>query len=84
MPNICPVCGYDELREPPYDRAGNPSYEICACCGYQFGFDDQSEGISYKEHREKWIAKGATWFSPQRKPENWSLQDQLRRINASL
>ena len=37
---ICPVCGYDRLEEPVYDEIGEPSFEICSCCGVEFGFDD--------------------------------------------
>ena len=38
--NTCPVCGYDGLYEPPYNEKGSGSYEICPCCGFQFGYDD--------------------------------------------
>lgn len=26
---ICPICGYENLEEPPYDEIGEPSYKIC-------------------------------------------------------
>ena len=38
--NICPVCGYNALHEPAYDRFGCASFEICPCCGIEFGYDD--------------------------------------------
>ena len=38
--HMCPVCGYIGLNEQPYDDNGCPSYEICSCCGFEFGFDD--------------------------------------------
>jgi hypothetical protein len=28
------------LYEPPYDERGLPSDEICPCCGFHFGYDD--------------------------------------------
>ncbi|MGI6126331.1 MAG: hypothetical protein ACOYEF_05135 [Planifilum sp.] len=80
MSHLCPVCGYDGLTEPPYDREGNPSYEICSCCGFEFGYDDQSQGETFSGYRKKWLAAGAKWFDPAQKPENWSLKAQLRRI----
>lgn len=43
MKYICPICGYDKLLEPPYDEYNNPSYEICPCCGFEYGFDDQDQ-----------------------------------------
>ena len=37
--NVCPVCGYDGLDEPPFNERGAGSYDICPCCGFQFGLD---------------------------------------------
>jgi len=82
MEYICPVCGYPKLKEQPYDKDGNPSYVICDCCGFEFGFDDSSKNFSYKEYRKKWIEDGANWFSPSKKPGNWSLTDQLKNIES--
>ncbi|MGX4765260.1 hypothetical protein ACWH4V_05635 [Bacillus mojavensis] len=75
MKYICPVCGFKGLTEPAYDDRGNHSYEICLCCGFQFGFDDYemtSEDGSYLEpsesitaYRKKWLAAGAVIFSPE-------------------
>jgi hypothetical protein len=84
MKNICPVCGYDGLEEPPYDKNRNPSYEICDCCGYEFGFDDGSKGINFEKYRKQWIIKGAIWFNPDVKPKEWDLKKQLLKINITL
>ena len=68
MDNICPVCNCNELFEPPYDENGYGSYEICPCCGFQFGYDDfpnKTEQISL--WRERWISEGCKWFSTSRK-----------------
>ncbi|MCK4543621.1 MAG: hypothetical protein KAU17_15425 [Spirochaetales bacterium] len=77
---ICPVCGYSELDEPPYDDGGNPSYNICDCCGFEFGFDDGSEEMSFEAYRKKWIDEGIKWFSPDKKPSDWNIEEQLRNI----
>lgn len=77
---ICPICGYPELKEPPYDSYGGPSYEICPCCGFEFGFDDGSGGISYDDYRKKWIETGARWFTKNLKPKNWKYEEQLKNI----
>ncbi len=70
--DICPVCGFDdeygfedyqELRE---------SFLICACCGCEYGYDDNID------HYEKWVAKGCNWFVKKRRPQNWSLEDQIK------
>ncbi|MFJ8087180.1 hypothetical protein ACIQ7N_03070 [Lysinibacillus sp. NPDC095746] len=48
MENICLICGFNELYEPPYDEEGEPSDEICPCCSFHFGydnFDDQEKKL---------------------------------------
>lgn len=32
---VCPICGFDKLSFVPLN-----SYEICPCCGYEFGTFD--------------------------------------------
>lgn len=72
MENICPVCDFNGLYEPPYNKFGHGSDEICPCCGFQFGLDE--DGYSDKEAaydgwRRKWARKGCPWFSNFRLPE---------------
>lgn len=67
MKYICPVCGFKGLTEPAYDDQGNHSYEICSCCGFQFGFDDYEmmrEDGSYLEPSESIIAYRKTGSLP--------------------
>jgi len=80
MKFVCHVCGYAYLDESPYDSFGNPSYIICACCGFEFGFDDKSKGKSFGEYRREWIDNGAKWFNPAKKPDDWNLNEQLKNI----
>jgi hypothetical protein len=80
MTYLCPVCGWDQLTEEPYDRDGNPSYEICPCCGFEFGFDDGSRQETFAVYRKKWLEKGATWFDPDACPAHWDLSRQLRKV----
>ncbi|MBL7130025.1 MAG: hypothetical protein ISS45_01240 [Candidatus Omnitrophica bacterium] len=79
--HICPVCGFDGLKESPYNKKNEPSYEICPCCGFEFGFDSKNpiKGV-HKTYREKWIQNGAEWFLPQSKPKAWELNKQLENI----
>jgi hypothetical protein len=82
MNRVCLVCNYQELYEPPYDNRGVPSDEICPCCGFHYGFDD--DGYSNKEEAfklwlDKWIKDGCPWFSKSRKPpKNWNPAEQLK------
>jgi hypothetical protein len=72
----CPVCCYPDLDEPAYDELGCASFEICPCCGTEFGYDDS--GASHEELRRRWLARGAPWFSRSRlPPPGWSAVEQL-------
>lgn len=68
----CPVCGYSELLHRAWDD-GNPSDEICPCCGTHFGYDDFAQtaadrAIQQAELRNRWIANGSPWFSKSTTP----------------
>lgn len=79
MKNICPICFYDGLFEPPYNSHGYGSYEICPCCGFEFGYDDYpNKEEQIMKWRKKWIADGYPWFSPEDKPVDWNLPEQFK------
>ena len=79
--NVCPVCGYPSLREPPRATSGGGSYEICPSCGFQFGVDDDDKGISFKEARDRWVASGSKWHSKGLSaPQDWDAAKQLKSI----
>jgi len=70
---LCPVCGYDELQEPPEDHA------VCPSCGTQFGYDDAQ--TSHAELRQDWVAAGCPWWSETiTPPAGWSPEKQLERV----
>ena len=76
----CPVCGYLGLAEPPYDKYGCASFDICPCCGTEFGYDDNKE--SHNSLRLRWVKKGMLWFSSSTTPPtNWSPLVQLEEFN---
>ena len=77
----CPVCGWDRLLEPPQSASGD-SYEICPCCGFEFGVTDDDRGFSYEAWREAWIARGMIFLWPAQKPAKWDPVAQLRNIGA--
>lgn len=80
----CPVCGFPDLDQPPWEPdTGVPSFDICPCCGCEFGYNDAT--VKAKErYRKEWIAGGAHWFEPELKPPDWDLSKQLRRIRVDL
>ncbi len=75
---VCAVCGYPSLNAPPIID-GNPSFEDCPCCGFEFGFDDGVKGETYESYRQKWVADGMRWWyrSP---PPGWNPVWQLKTL----
>jgi len=86
---VCPACGYDGLREPPFAPWGDPSRETCPCCGIRFGFDDMygvhaaNRKAKHQQWRETWVAAGMPWRRPElrRPPDGWDPAAQL--LNAA-
>jgi hypothetical protein len=68
--------------KPPYSRFyGEPSYDVCGCCGFEFGNDDDpgtTEPETFDHYLRKWIENGCVWFNPSAKPVNWNLKKQLQ------
>ena|SRR5712692_8508119 len=64
----CPVCLYRGLDFRPAD------YEICPCCGTEFGNDD--ERTSHQQLRQQWVRRGAPWFFRE-PPRAWNPYLQL-------
>jgi hypothetical protein len=75
----CRVCGcrLDFFPWGAYDDA--PSFEICPCCGVQFGVMDETPLLASQE-RQDWLSKGMPWFQEDQKPENWQPEAQLAQI----
>lgn len=77
---ICPVCGYSGLDEPSHDPiTGSPSFDICPCCGCEFGYNDATPSAK-EDFLKTWIAQGTPWFEPALKPMKWNIRTQLKTI----
>ncbi len=78
----CPVCGYAPLDEPPFSQFGGASYVICDCCNFQFGFDDDDQGFTFEQWRDRWIAGGMLWGGngEEQPPDGWDPEAQLRTL----
>ncbi|MCI0379448.1 MAG: hypothetical protein L0215_17710, partial [Gemmataceae bacterium] len=60
---------------------GDASYDVCSCCGYEFGFNDEpgiGEGQSFEDYLMKWKDDGCPWFDATKMPTNWTLDKQLK------
>lgn len=71
----CPVCYFPDMHEPPQQ------YNICECCGTEFGLDDEFR--SHAELRLEWLTNGAKWFF-ETPPPHWNPYTQLFRANVPL
>ena len=69
----CPVCGVP-FPEPEHIDSVRSSWDICVCCGCEYGLDDTPE------YRAKWLQRGSPWFTREREPGNWDLREQLTHI----
>ena len=78
---ICRVCGLKQSEPQWGDDGETPTYNICDCCGVEFGYEDSSL-IGIKNYRNKWLFSGGAWTKPNSKPENWTLENQLSNIPA--
>ncbi len=76
----CPVCGFPYLKDPALPPDGNPSFEICPSCGYQFGVTDEQEGIGYATWREQWVAGRMQWQGRDSPPRSWDPAEQLAAL----
>ena len=63
------------------------SFEICPCCGIQYGYDDAAGGKAetrpdiYAHFRESWKHAGLKWNSrAEPPPPNWGPNEQLNRL----
>lgn len=75
----CRVCGKIQ-DDPPWGEDGEtPAFEICGCCGVDFGYQDCTLE-TVKKFREEWLKKGGKWIAPDEKPANWSLEEQMKKI----
>lgn len=77
--DYCRVCGL-KLQEPPWGEDNkSPSFDVCVCCGVEFGYEDSSLA-SIRIFRNNWLEQGANWSWPKAKPKDWNLDEQLKKI----
>lgn len=75
----CRVCGY-RMDDPPWGSDGRtPTFEMCPCCGVEFGYQDHTAG-SVRLYREGWMKSACKWDLERGRPKNWDLSQQLRQI----
>ncbi|MFA6131198.1 MAG: hypothetical protein WC730_02980 [Patescibacteria group bacterium] len=96
---FCPVCGWSELTEPPYDKNGGASYEGCPACHFETGYHDDplacgGENLNLTREemtsvfRNKWISEGMPWravsVTYHPEPLDWDPKKQLKNIGIEV
>lgn len=90
--HLCPVCGFKGLEEAIFvDREYLNTFEICRCCGFEFGFSENNEvehgfitipeeflEVAFQLYRKEWIEEGIKIFNPESIPENKRNEDFLK------
>ncbi|GAA1677090.1 hypothetical protein GCM10009745_20560 [Kribbella yunnanensis] len=72
----CRVCGLLQPDPPWGEDERTPSYEICDCCGVEFGYEDSTpKGVI--RARAKWKNSGFQWANPGARPDGWEADVQL-------
>lgn len=77
--HYCRVCGlYNEDPSWGIDESC-PTFNICVCCGTEFGYHDFTL-IGIRQQRNIWLRHPDQWDTPSAKPDDWSLEEQLKNI----
>ena len=73
---------------PPYAlHWGMPSYEVCPCCGFEFGNGDEpgtATPLSFEDYLAEWTSEGTSWFDESKRPKHWDLKEQLNATEKIL
>lgn len=75
----CRVCGKIQDESPWGEDGKCATYDICDCCGVEFGYGDCTLK-AIRASRERWLANEARWKYPEKKPLNWSFEEQMKNI----
>ena len=79
----CRVCGKIQDDLPWGEDGKSPTYDICDCCGVEFGYGDCILKAIHAS-RKRWLSNGAGWKYPEKKPINWSLDEQMKNISVEF
>jgi len=81
--DCCPVCGYTDGEFLPWGESGeDPSFDICPCCGVEYGYEDFTVESAAK-YRLAWLRRGPKPFRPSIEFRDWDWAVQMRNIMSS-
>jgi hypothetical protein len=69
----CPLCGWGPREDADATVAElRMSYDICECCGCEYGLDDDEAYYS------EWVTDGMKWFDESYRPAGWTIDNQFK------
>lgn len=75
----CRVCGLYHEDSPWGEDEKSPTYEICSCCGVEFGYGDTTLN-NVRALRSDWVKGGCGWEESDAKPKDWDATSQMQLI----
>ena len=72
----CTVCTFSLPFAPWGDSGNEATFDICPCCGTEFGYDDATPA-AVAASRKRWLENGATFWRPSDQPSDWSSEEQV-------
>lgn len=77
--HFCRVCGFDSMDLPWGSDGRSPIFEICPCCGVEWGYGDATTRATAR-FRRAWLDRGAPWMDPRVPHDGLSTRARLNRI----
>lgn len=77
----CRVCGWDAELPVWGDDGRTPTFDICSCCGVEFGHQDCLPE-STEKYRSAWLAAGAPWRDRRTPHDRLTTGARLARVRA--
>lgn len=76
---VCRVCGYDDGVDAFWEAGWPNEGNICDCCGNEPSVGDTSV-MGLRNYRGYWLGQGAPWSSPNYRPKDWDILEQVKNI----
>ncbi|MEQ1665294.1 MAG: hypothetical protein ABL927_07970 [Bdellovibrionales bacterium] len=78
-----------DLKPPYLQHWGKASYDICVCCGFEYGLDDEPGGefepSTFEAYLQNWVqVENCKWFDIKLRPLNWNIAEQLKNADMSV
>jgi hypothetical protein len=71
----CRVCGYESAHPPWGATGGDPSWDVCPCCGVEHGYEDVSPETA-RRYRRRWVGAGTPWSDPRTPHDGLDLDER--------